>query len=115
MLKEGVEADKLILGVPYYTRIWKGVEDLRSEAVDMYTAWNCVVENDLDLTYDRETGQNYAEGMVDGTLYRIWLEDTTSMRWRIKLMQDNQLAGVAAWALGYESSDIWTVYEEAFY
>ena len=53
--------------------------------------------------------------MVGETLYRIWLEDTTSMSWRLKLMQDNELAGVAAWSLGFENSEIWSVYEEAFY
>lgn len=115
MLQEGVGKDKLILGVPFYTRIWMGVDNLRSEAVGMDQAYTCVYDNDLTLTYDKETGQNYAEGMVGETLYRIWLEDTTSMKWRIKLMQDNDLAGVAAWSLGFESSDIWTVYEEAFY
>ncbi len=115
MLGEGVSADKLVLGVPFYTRVWMGVDNLRSEAVGMDAAQTCIEENQLTVTYDTETGQNYAEGMVDETLYRIWLEDTTSMSWRLKLMQDNELAGVAAWSLGFENSEIWSVYEEAFY
>ena len=81
----------------------------------MDAAQTCIEENQLTVTYDTETGQNYAEGMVGETLYRIWLEDTTSMSWRLKLMQDNELAGVAAWSLGFENSEIWSVYEEAFY
>lgn len=114
MLQE-VDKEKLILGVPYYTRIWMGLDNLRSEAVGMTTAQNCVEQNDLTVTYDKETGQNYAEGMVGETLYRIWLEDATSMKWRLKLMKDNELAGVAAWSLGLENSEIWTAYEEVLF
>ncbi len=115
MMQEGVKADKLILGVPFYTRVWMGVEDLSSDAVGMDRAWGYVNDYELDVVYDEKTGQNYAEGMVGDTLYRIWLEDSTSMEWRLKLVQDNDLAGVAAWSLGFESYDIWAVYEEAFY
>lgn len=117
MLEEGVSSDKLILGVPFYTRVWMGQDgdELVSEAVGMDTAWGYVNDYELEVNYDEETGHNYAEGMVGDTLYRIWLEDTTSMKWRIQLVQDNQLAGLAAWSLGFEGSDLWTVYEEAFY
>jgi len=113
--EEGVSKEKLILGVPYYTRIWMGLENLRSEAVGMTSAKNFIEQNDLTVTYDKETGQNYAEGMVDGTLYRIWIEDAASMKWRLKLMKDNALAGVAAWSLGLESDEIWTAYEEVLF
>lgn len=113
--EEGVSKEKLILGVPYYTRIWMGLENLRSEAVGMTSAKNFIEQNELTVTYDKETGQNYAEGMVDGTLYRIWIEDAASMKWRLKLMKDNALAGVAAWSLGLESDEIWTAYEEVLF
>lgn len=115
MVQEGVKTDKLILGVPFYTRVWMGVEDLRSEAVGMNRAWGYVNDFGLDVVYDEKTGQNYAEGMVGETLYRIWLEDNTSMDWRLQLVLDNDLAGVAAWSLGMESYDIWVEYQEAFY
>lgn len=115
MMQEGVGADKLVLGVPFYTRVWMGVEDLRSEAVGMDRAWGYVNDYGLDLVYDEKTGQNYAEGMVGETLYRIWMEDNTSMDWRLQAVLDNDLAGVAAWSLGLESYDIWVEYQEAFY
>ena len=115
MIQEGVGADKLILGVPFYTRVWMGMEDLRSDAVSMDRAWSYVYDYGLEVVYDEKTGQNYAEGMVGETLYRIWLEDTASMRWRLQLVNDNDLAGVAAWSLGLESYDIWWEYEEAFW
>lgn len=113
--EEGVSREKLILGVPYYTRIWMGLENLRSEAVGMTSAKNFIEQNELTVTYDKETGQNYAEGIVEGTLYRIWLEDVTSMKWRLKLMKDNGLAGVAAWSLGLENNEIWSAYEEVLF
>lgn len=115
MMQEGVAADKLILGVPFYTRVWMGVEDLRSEAVSSSRGWGCVYDYGLEVKYDEQTGQNYAEGMVGETLYRIWLEDGTSMKWRLQLVNDNDLAGVAAWSLGYDNYELWLEYEEAFF
>ncbi len=115
MIQEGVNTDKLVLGVPFYTRVWMGVEDMRSEAVGMDRAWGYVYDFGLNVVYDEKTGQNYAEGMVGETLYRIWLEDNTSMDWRLQAVLDNKLAGVAAWSLGLESNDIWVEYQEAFY
>lgn len=115
MIQEGVKPDKLVLGVPFYTRVWMGVEDLRSDAVSMDRAWGYVNDFDLDVVYDEKTGQHYAEGMVGETLYRIWLEDNTSVDWRLQLVLDNDLAGIAAWSLGMESYDIWVEYEEAFF
>lgn len=115
MMQEGVAADKLILGVPFYTRVWMGVEDLRSEAVSSSRGWGCVYDYGLEVKYDEQTGQNYAEGMVGETLYRIWLEDGTSMKWRLQLVNDNDLAGVAVWSLGYDNYELWLEYEEAFF
>ena len=115
MMQEGVAADKLILGVPFYTRVWMGVEDLRSEAVSSSRGWGYVYDYGLEVKYDEQTGQNYAEGMVGETLYRIWLEDGTSMKWRLQLVNDNDLAGVAAWSLGYDNYELWLEYEEAFF
>lgn len=106
-----VEKDKLILGIPWYTRVWMGIDNLRSDAVGMDQAQSIVDENGLTETYDSTTGQNYAEGMIGETLYRIWMEDETSLTWRLRLALDSGLAGIGAWSLGFENYEVWTVYE----
>ncbi len=110
-----VPAEKLILGVPYYTRLWMTTTDsegnttVDSEAVGMSLAQSTLTENGQTATYDEASGQNYAEWTEGDTLYQIWLEDATSMESRMQILTNNGLAGCASWRVGYETSDIWGV------
>ena len=57
---------------------------------------------------DDTAKQNYAEWTdADGAVYKIWIEDATSLEEKLKLMKEFKLAGTAAWKLGFENSDIW--------
>ena len=48
----------------------------------------------------------------NGSTYRIWLEDASSLEVKLGLMKDNNLAGTAAWKLGFETSDIWDLIQK---
>ena len=41
------------------------------------------------------------------TIDKIWLEDEQSLEAKLKVMQEYDLAGAAAWKLGFEKSGIW--------
>jgi spore germination protein YaaH len=49
----------------------------------------------------------------EGT-YRMWLEDERSLREKLQIMRDYNLAGVASWALGLDSIEVWGVIGEFF-
>ena len=132
-VKEGIEetikevpAEKVINGIPFFTRLWsetpKTKEELNqeagteaadypmkvtSEALGMSTARDKISQAGAETTLDETTGNNYATWEADGVTYEIWLEDATSIEPKLQLMKENKLAGTAAWALGQESSDIW--------
>jgi spore germination protein YaaH len=59
------------------------------------------------IVVDDITGHNYAEWEADGATYKVWLEDEDALENKLKLMKEYDLAGVAAWRLGFESSDTW--------
>ena len=63
--------------------------------------------NNATTAPDEETGQNYAEWNANGKLYKVWLEDNTSLEKRLELVDKNKLAGAAFWKLGFENSSIW--------
>ena len=137
-VKEGIEetlkevpAEKVISGIPFFTRLWKetpktqeelnnqaGTEDaeypmkVESEALGMTSANERIAQAGVETTWDEEAQQNYAVWTVENETYKIWLEDAQSIEPKLQLMKDYQLAGTAAWALGQESSDIWNLIQK---
>ncbi len=107
-----VTAEKVINAIPFYTRLWKepyGGGNLTSEVLGMDGASSFISENGMDVYWDSEAGQNVA--MLDGEdgLYSIWVEDEQSIEEKMKLVQEYQLAGVAAWKLGFERDSVWPI------
>ena len=105
---KNVPAEKLINAVPFYTILWK-IEG--SEVTDEYLT--LVNEPDfirrmgVEPVWDEETCQNYMEWSSNGKTYKVWLEDLDSISVKLNVMSAKELAGVAAWRLGYGSQAIW--------
>ena len=105
---EDVPANKIINGVPFYTRVWKTNGDkVTSEAVDMKTAHEFMNNNGVVMAWNAAAGQNYGEVQKGDTLYQIWMEDKDSMEAKLAVMRKYNIGGIAAWKLGYETPDIW--------
>lgn len=106
---EEVPPQKLVLGVPFYTRIWNTANGkvINSSAVGMSTAAFRVSQNLAEIKYDAQTGQNYAQWGNNSAAYKVWLEDKTSLKARIDIVNNYGLAGIASWSKGFETSDIW--------
>lgn len=129
-LKE-VPADKVISGIPFFTRLWKetpkteeqiakakGTDEeayttnVKSDALGMSAAKSKISEAGAEITWDEEAQQNFATWTDGETTYKIWLEDEKSLEPKLKLMKEYELAGSAAWALGQETSDIWALIQQ---
>ncbi|WP_246066917.1 glycosyl hydrolase family 18 protein [Paenibacillus koleovorans] len=112
MKEDKVPPSKLVLGIPFYTRIWTeqmkdGKPTVSSRAVFMETAWNAAKDKKLTPVFLPEIGQNYVEYKEGEALNKIWLEDEVSVKARIELVKKYDLAGVASWRRGYEAPAIW--------
>ena len=109
-----VPAEKIIMGIPFYTRLWReatidGVTSLSSEALSMASAESVIEQYGAEPVWDEETGQYYIEYERDGAVYKMWQEEERSIEEKMKVIHDAQIAGVAAWRLGYETPEIWNV------
>lgn len=104
-----VPAERTILAVPFYTRLWKTTDGgaLTSEAIGMDQAQKVIADNGAETYWDKTTSQNYGTYEGDGATYQIWLEDSKSIAEKVKLISKYKLAGVAEWKLGFENSGIW--------
>lgn len=110
--EDRVPSSKLVLGVPFYTRIWTEEEkdgklSVTSQAVSMDKTRRLIAEKGLKPVYSGETGQNYVEFKEGDKTMKIWLEDETSMKARVELVKKYNLAGIASWRRGYEIPEIW--------
>lgn len=108
-----VPAQRTILAVPFYTRLWKIAGGAQtSEAIGMSATQKILTENQVTPVWDGSVGQNYAEYEKDNATYKIWIEDAQSLAEKVKLIPKYDLAGVAQWRLGFESNDIWSTISE---
>lgn len=107
-LKE-VPKNKVINGVPFYTRLWftDNAGTVTSEIMGMDQADKIVAEMGMEKYWNKEVSQNYAELATDNGLYQIWLEDEQSLDAKMQLIQKYELGGVAEWKLGFERDDVW--------
>lgn len=105
---EEVPAEQIILGMPFYARVWSVTADgISSRALGMEDMEAFLENNHVTTTWSEKDGQDYGEFTEDDTTYRIWVEDMTSLGKKLEVMQENHLAGAAFWKLGFEKKDIW--------
>ena len=111
-LKE-VPKEKVINAVPFYTRVWTVNEGkTSSKAYGISDARQWVEENQVELTWDKLLGQYYGETVSGSGQQYIWMEEEDSMKLKIDLIKEFDLAGVACWKLGFEPADIWDIVSE---
>lgn len=114
-----VPANKLLLGIPFYTREWEetkksdGKVSVKPRALGMASVDLRQEENNAAKTWQDNTGQHYFEYAKDGKRYRIWVEDEKSIQLRMALVKNHKLAGAAFWRKGFEKPEIWTHVQNA--
>lgn len=107
--QEGVEADKLILGIPFYTRVWEEKDgEITNTAINMKDI-DKIVPNNATKTWDDNLKQYYIEYVEDGVTHKIWAEDEESIRYKLSLIQEYNLAGAAFWTKDREPDSIWSI------
>ena len=120
---QDVPAEQLILGMPFYTRVWSetpidgdgstGETDnvvdyaLSSYAAGMSDVQKLISANGAEQVWLDDIGQNYVEYKNSGVTYKIWIEDAPSLEEKLKVMTSHNLAGGSFWKLGLETSSIW--------
>lgn len=111
---EEVPAERTIIGVPFYTRLWKEVEEdgelkISSQAYGMTQAENVLRDRQVEPKWDGQTKQYYGQFEENGAIFKMWLEEDNSIEERMKLVDKAKVAGIASWKLGLEKPSVWNV------
>lgn len=110
--QEGVKPGKIILAMPFYTRVWNITGGgISSSAVDMKSQ-STLIPGDAKITWDDSLKQNLAEYEKNGRTYKVWMEDAKSLKCKLDLVKKYNLAGGAFWRKDQETSDVWKVINE---
>lgn len=104
-----VPAEKVINGVPFYTRLWTTTGEIGQVAYGMQEIENFLANNGVETVWDEATCQYTAQFTLDGVGYAVWLEEKESLAVKLNVMNQYNLAGVAGWRLGQEKDDVWPV------
>ena len=110
---EEIEPERLILAVPFYTRVWttnSSGEIVSKNTISMKDIDNIIPEG-TNKTWDDELKQNYVEYMDGNNKKQIWIEDIDSLKAKISLIKENDLAGVASWQKDMETEEVWQMFK----
>lgn len=122
LLLQEVPPEKLIMGIPFYMRVWferpsrEKVNSMRvtSDAITMHGMENILKNASYNKIWDEPSGQYYVSYIdaEDNALKKIWIEDEESLALKVELVHKYNLKGIASWRRGYETENIWPMLDE---
>ena len=108
-----VDSEKIILGLPMYTRIWTVKQNgaVSSSVVNMVDI-NKSIPTGVEKQWNDTLKQYYVEYKSGTSTKKMWIEDGTSIAAKVSLVTQYNLGGTSCWEKDRETSNIWTVIRE---
>ena len=117
---ESTDAGQIVLGLPFYTRIWTIDDEGGTSSQTLTIAGENNHLASVGLSWDDAEWldfeqQYFVEYQTSAGTNHIWLEEQDSLRAKMTVATDYQLAGVCFWRLGQEPKNMWTTIEASMY
>ena len=111
---EEIKSDKIILAIPFYTRVWttnSNGQVIGKNTVAMKNL-DSIIPNGVEKKWDDNLKQYYVEYTDGENKKQIWIEDIKSLKAKISLVNENKLAGIGSWQKDMESDEVWNMIKE---
>jgi spore germination protein YaaH len=122
-LKE-IPPGKLVLGVPFYGRLWKRGAGYGGYGISNNTVEKLVRDYNGKVIFDEGQGSPRAvitikpadlKPVISGVelepgTYDIWYENEASIKRKLELVEKYGLKGTGSWSLGQETKETWDYY-----
>lgn len=113
-LLEEVPARQLVLGLPFYTRVWTGDDGrVDSDVLTVYYTDDFARRHKIVPRWQDKEKMFYADWRENGVRRRVWLEEGRSLAAKLGLVDKYGLAGAAFWRYGYETPEIYSALDSA--
>lgn len=112
--QEEVEPNKIILGIPLYTRLWKESTNGITSTVISIKNIKKYIPGNAQIRWLENEKQSYVEYTKDDCLYKMWIEDEDSIEEKMGLVVKYELSGVAFWQKGYETEPLLKTIDRKF-
>jgi spore germination protein YaaH len=120
-LSVGVPAEKISLGLPFYSGYWHpdhfadGMARVRGNEISYERASGMLENNGVEPTWVEEQGVSFGFWQQYGVFHWVFLENARAMQAKLDLFKQYPgLRGVSIWVLGAEDPEVWDVMERAF-
>jgi len=122
---ERVPKNKIVLGIPFYGRLWKNGGTYGGYGVSNATIEQLIQKYNGKVTYDKNAQTPKAVitikssdekptilgNKLDAGTYTIWYENEQSIKYKLSLVQKYDIKGTGSWSLGQETEDTWSYYD----
>ena len=107
-----VDTQKIILGMPFYTRQWTITADGQIKDRTVVSMMNIKIPNNVEKQWDDTLKQYYIEYASGKNTVKMWIEDGTSIKEKVSLVSKYNLGGTSCWRKDMETSNVWTIIKE---
>lgn len=120
-LAKGVPASKMLLSVPYYGQQWHTknatfpVRNLGHIATMPYRKIVPLLQKGKE-EWDPISHSQFLGGLKDEQPFQLWYNDVKSLKAKYQYVKEKGLAGIAIFALGYDSGhyELWQLIQDEF-